>query len=235
MATTYPIPVSAPAPALRKPNFAVVLAMLALASVLSLYFSFRPDPQAAAADVTKLPMSVGAWQSPGDAQLDPETMKQILADSYVSRRYENAQTGQSVELLVVYRRFGRREFAHRPELCFPAAGYSITKKDRTTLPYAGRDAEAVYLLADGSSLGEPPTTITYLFASGKKTECDFIRQQIWMAFERVVPNKNGWTFVRLTSKRVTTDADALAAQKDFLRTLGPDLERVITTNETAKS
>jgi EpsI family protein len=220
-----------------------VIAMMAVILVLSIAFSRKPPTDIAVADVTTLPTQAGEWQLLGEIPLDEETMKQIQSDSHVHRRYVNPQ-GQPVDVLVVYRRYGRREFAHRPELCFPAAGYQILSKSQTTLPYAGRDVAAVHLIADGSKVlrndggtGVPNNTVTYFFASGGRTEHNFIRQQIWMAFERVIPNKNGWTFVRLTSDHVngSDDATMLAAQQDFMRAFGPELQRVITTdNATAQ-
>lgn len=211
----------------RSPNPIPVILMMALALVLSTAAARRPEPVVASADVTVIPKQQGDWKLDHNIDLDANTMQQILADSYVAREYKNS-AGQRVQLLVVYRRYGRREFAHRPELCFPAAGFTITKKGKTTLPYAGRDVSAVSLKA--SLPNGYRTNLAYFFASGKKTEDDFIRQQLWMAFERVIPNKNGWTFVRLVSPTVTTDDEAQAAQRDFMRTFAPAIEAAITTD-----
>ena len=217
------------------PNYLIVFALMVTTFALGTFWEMRPEPTGKIADVKEIPMQVGNWQSAGDVEIDPATMEQIKADTYVQRRYENPD-GKAVDILLVYRRYGRREFAHRPELCFPAAGYSIVTKDRTTLPYAERDAEAVHLNVDGSRVPAPNTTITYFFASGKRTECDFIKQQILMALERVIPNRNGWTFVRLTTAQTpgATDPEMVAAQQDFMRAMAPELEKVITTDAQAK-
>lgn len=217
------------------PNYMAVFALMIATFALGTFWELRPEPTGQIADVKEIPMRVGNWESAGDVEIDPVTMEQIKADTYVQRRYENPE-GKAVDILLVYRRYGRREFAHRPELCFPAAGYSVVSKDRTTLPYAGRDAEAVHLNVDGSRVPAPNTTITYFFASGKTTECDFVKQQILMAMERVIPNKNGWTFVRLTTAQTpgATDPGMVAAQQDFMRAMAPELEKVITTDVAAK-
>ena len=229
---------AAPPKTYRTPRYNLLVGTLFVAFGLSLYFASRPENISAVADVTTIPRDLPGWKCLGDLPMDEATMKQILADSYVDREYVNEQ-GQHIELLVVYRRYGRREFAHRPELCYPAGGFTITHKGMTTLPYAGHDDPAVSLIADGSNVtlsngrtGVPTTTVSYLFASGKRTEADFMRQQIWMAVERLIPNKNGWTFVRLSSPRITNDEDALRAQQDFMRTYGPSIEKVITTDGT---
>jgi EpsI family protein len=223
-----------------RPQATLVVALMAAVCALSLWFSRKPDPNVPIADVKAITLNAGDWHSQGDLPIDDVTMQQIKADTYFQRRYTNAK-GQNVDLLVVYRRYGRREFAHRPELCFPAAGYNIVSKGRATLPYGGRDVPVVHLFADGSHVvtqagtGVPNSSISYFFASGNRTECDFLRQQVWMALERLIPNKNGWTFIRLTSDVPggADDATLLAAQQDFMRAIGPDIERVITTDKAS--
>lgn len=225
------------------PRYTFLIGLMALVAAGSLWVSRKPDPNIPVADVTQITQKAGDWTAVGDVPIDDVTMKQIQADTYVQRRYTNSQ-GRTVDVLLVYRRYGRREFAHRPELCFPAAGFNIVTKDRKTLPYAGRDIEVVHLFADGSRvqrmdgrMGLPNSTITYFFASGERTECDFLRQQVVMAFERLIPNKNGWTFVRLTSDvpEGADDATMLAAQQDFLRAVGPSIQEVITTDKRTAS
>ena len=164
-------------------------------------------------------------------------MQQLGADSYTLRRYVNLKTKQQVELYVIYRRYGRREFNHNPDQCFPAGGYRVIKRDTAMLPYAGVDRPVVHMLFDGSHVerndgkeGVPDATVTYFFASGERTEHVFLKQQMWMATERFVPNRNGWTLLRLNSPKITTDEDALAAQVDFMKAFGPSIRDVITTD-----
>lgn len=215
--------------AYRTPNAIPVVVLMALALAASLFLMQRGDVEANAANVTTVPTQIGEWVMVEDVTktLDQNVMKQIEADSFIDRWYQNP-AGQRVELLLVYRRYGRREFYHRPESCFPAAGYTITKKGTVDLPYAGRKIEAVQMRAEAKGL--PPTNLAYFFASGRKTESNFMRQQWLMAFERIIPNKNGWTLVRLQSPRITTDADADAAQKDFMAAFAAQIEIAITTD-----
>jgi EpsI family protein len=218
-------------------NAVPVIVMMVLALVLTTAASRRPPASVAGADVTVIPKQLGDWKLVDEIPLDENIQKQLLADSHVARRYKNA-AGQVIELLVVYRRYGRREFAHRPELCFPAAGYTITGKGRGTLPYAGRDVPTTTLTASAPD-GNYRTNLAYFFASGRRTENNFIRQQIWMALERLIPNKNGWTFVRLQAPNLTNDEAgdqaALNAEQEFMRTFAPTIERAITTDRSHNS
>jgi EpsI family protein len=219
------------------PKLTVLGAMMAGVLVFSLFASVRAQFKAPNADARQIPPEKGRWTSPAGDMSDPALAE---ADSYLIRDYLR-DDGQHVQLLVVYRRYGRREFAHRPDQCFPAGGYVELKKDTTTLSWAGREDKAVHMLFDGSKVelsngqkGLPTTTVSYFFVSGNRSESDFMRQQLIMATERLFPNKNGWTFVRLVSPRVTTDDDALAAQQEFMKTFESDIRKVVTTDpETA--
>ena len=211
--------------------------MMAVVLAISLFASVRSSVKAPSANVREIAAELGRWKCPEGDYSDPALED---ADSYLVRSYVR-DDGARVQLLVVYRRYGRREFAHRPDQCFPAGGYIQLKKDETTLPWAGREDKAVHMLFDGSKVergdgekGVPVTTVSYFFVSGNRSESDFMRQQLIMATERLFPNKNGWTFVRLVSQRVTTDEAALEAQKDFMKTFEAEIRRVVTTDpETA--
>ncbi|MCX6366368.1 MAG: EpsI family protein [Armatimonadetes bacterium] len=212
-------------------------AMMAATLMISLVASARSTFKAPSVDVKMIPAELGRWKCP-EGDISDAALAE--SDSYLIRQYVR-DDGQQVQLLVVYRRYGRREFAHRPDQCFPAGGYVQLLKDTTTLPWAGREDTAVHMLFDGSKVeyregkfGVPVATVSYFFASGNRTESDFMRQQLIMATERLFPNKNGWTFVRLVTHRTTTDEAALAAQKDFMKTFEPEIRKIITTDpETA--
>ncbi len=215
--------------AYRAANPIPVVVLMAAALALTFFLERKPEASVTSADVRAIPLHAGDWTMVQEVKSDDAVMRQMLADSYVHRVYRN-RAGQQVTLLAVYRRYGRREFAHRPELCFPAAGYTISKKGKTTLFWAGREVPAVQIAA--SSKEGWRTNLAYFFASGKNTEENFIRQQLWMAFERLIPNKNGWTMVRLDAPTVTTRAEAQAALKDFMRAFAPAIEAAITTDRT---
>ncbi|MDX1934300.1 MAG: EpsI family protein [Capsulimonadales bacterium] len=198
----------------------------------------------------------GVWQclreqSAGDQGQDA-VMQQLKADDYFMRTYVNQNDGHVVQLYLVYRRYGRREFNHNPDMCFPAGGYVLKMRDVADLPYAGRMAPAVHMTFDGSKVerapgqvGVPETTVSYLFASGRKTEHQFLRQQLWMALERLLPNKNGWALLRLTTEHQrmtgpsTTEPisanEALSAQQDFMQAVGGEIEKAITTDATTEA
>jgi EpsI family protein len=204
----------------------------------TLTIGLLPDPTAANIDVTQVPQTIGDWEYVGDIP-DTQNAKDIVhADSMLMRQYFNRKLNQEIQLYLVYRKFGRRDFHHRPDLCFPSGGYNKVTDDKVDMHYAGGDARVSHSIYDGTNVlrgdgqkGVPMTTVTFFFASGKRTETSFMKQQLLMSVERILPNKNGWTLVRLTSPRRTTDDDALAAQKDFMQQYGDAIQQVITTDK----
>lgn len=215
------------------PKLALLGAMMVITVVLSVFATLQSKIPAARANVRVLTPELGRWRCVGSDISDSALAD---ADSYLIRNYLR-DDGQKVQLLLVYRRYGRREFAHRPDFCFPAGGFKELKRDNGTLAWAGRDDTAVHMLFDGKEVqrmdgkkGVPITTVSYFFVSGNRSESDFMRQQLIMAGERLFPNKNGWTFVRLVSERVTTDDDAQAAQQDFMKTFEGEIRSIITTD-----
>lgn len=230
----------------KRPNFNAAYILLGIALGITLFLKFQPsDDTPNTVDLKQIPVAVEGWkyQDVPESAQSADLMQQIKADSYLTRYYQSP-SGQIIELYVIYRRYGRREFNHNPDKCFPAGGWQMLTRDITDIPYAGEQRKAVTMLFDGKGVvtnvtdpatgrhkvGLPPATVTYFFASGDRTEYDFMKQQMWMALERILPNKNGWAMVRMTTIRSTNDADALAAQKEFLRVYGPGIQKVITTD-----
>ncbi len=225
-------------PAGKKPNLTALIVVLAFSFLLSVFLQSKPgDDGVANANIQNIAYERGDWKCQSEDFSDTALMSQLGADAYTLRKYVNRRTRQEVELYAIYRRYGRREFNHNPDQCFPAGGYRVIKRDTAMLPYGGTERPVVHMLFDGSHVertdgkeGVPDATVTYFFASGERTEHVFLKQQLWMATERFVPNRNGWTLIRLNSPKITTDADALAAQVDFMTSFGPSIQDVITTD-----
>jgi EpsI family protein len=226
------------APNSKKPNLTALIVILAFSFVLSVFLQIKPsDAGIANANIQNIAYERGDWKCINEDFSNTNLMQQLGADSYTLRRYMNMRTRQQVELYAIYRRYGRREFNHNPDQCFPAGGYRMIKRGTAMLPYGGSDRPVVHMVFDGSHVermdgkeGVHDATVTYFFASGARTEHVFLKQQMWMATERFIPNRNGWTLVRLNSPKITTNEDAFAAQVDFMKAFGPSIQEVITTD-----
>jgi hypothetical protein len=71
-----------------------------------------------------LPQTLGDWrvQERGESSLDPEVARIAGCSDHVIRTYANITTGANLSVLII---FGPAQavFGHRPEVCYPAAGY----------------------------------------------------------------------------------------------------------------
>jgi hypothetical protein len=69
---------------------------------------------------------LGTWSkvANSDGKLDPEIARLAGSSDYVIRSYADSRTGEVVSLLLLYG-LADSVFAHTPEVCYKAAGYSL--------------------------------------------------------------------------------------------------------------
>ncbi len=209
-----------------------VLVVLGIAALFAVPGMRQNDIPAAHADVRRLPAALGTWRMDASETTDPEQLAlsagdlaALALDSYTMRQYTDTRTGRHVQLLFEYRTLGRGAFNHRPEACYPAVGYMLSGRRTVSITYGGREQTALTAVADyRGQAGHSHQTLLYWFATGRRTESSFVRQQMEMALGRLQPARNGWGFVRLVTEDAPGDeAAALAAEQDFARQASPDL------------
>jgi hypothetical protein len=71
---------------------------------------------------SKVPMTIGNWVGT-DVEVDKATLEQAGAVNYVSRRYVNTETNQSVDLWLIVGH-SRDICRHTPDICYPSQGFS---------------------------------------------------------------------------------------------------------------
>ena len=208
----------------RTPNYILVAVLTILAASVGFYVSARTPRVSFDADLSALPMKIGVWEGK-DLDLSEEVRAGLKADHILSRQYTHSKTGETIGFLVVYRKYGRREFAHRPELCYPAAGWEIVQKTYTTLPYAGRDVPTRLVIAQEYPVEE---AIAYFFASGDRTEANYVKQQFVMAMDRLQEQKYGWAFIRLNVIASYGHEEAVELMQAFMKDAEKPLMKVLT-------
>jgi hypothetical protein len=84
------------------------------------------DMEAAGRALESFPAKFGPaerWQMRSDETLDESNVKMLQCAGYVARRYENRQTGESVQVLVLLGPTGPIS-VHTPEICYPSREYA---------------------------------------------------------------------------------------------------------------
>jgi EpsI family protein len=209
---------------MRTPNYALILVILVLTNVATYWVREKPMRVLFSPRLESLPCKLGRWDG-RDLEISAEDRKALNADALLSRGYTNAETGETAGLMIVYRKYGRRDFIHRPELCYPAHGWTIAETGTTTLPYCGHDIEATKVVAEKAGSRE---VIVYWFASGERTQASFVRQQYVMALDRFSTQRYGWAFIRINCPVVSTDEETMDTIRGLLTTASDPLLASLT-------
>jgi hypothetical protein len=128
-----------------------------------------------------LPRVLGTWRAldlpGGDGHLDPQVAKIAGAKQDVMRKYQDENTGETIEVLVIYG-MARFVFAHAPDVCYPANGFK-TNGDPTneTLAIPGSAVPARYHMSffakrSGSSVEQKQVAHTFLHNGEWREEMD---------------------------------------------------------------
>ena len=78
--------------------------------------------------LARLPLQIGNW-SGRDVVLDSRVVEKTDADQVLNRVYDRASSRQSVTLFIAYGVRFRDLMPHRPELCYPRAGWTLLRKE----------------------------------------------------------------------------------------------------------
>lgn len=150
-------------------------------------FSYFNMPRASATPITKsrfermIPETVGGWSSRKSAEL-------VLPaeDDQQDKLYENLETRiyegdglPSMMLLIGYSSIQQNDVhVHRPEVCYPAAGFPIVESKPAEIDFGPKKVYARELVADRGGLKE---RILYWVRVGEKFPIGWSEQRLVMA------------------------------------------------------
>mgnify|MGYP000972453207 CR=1 FL=1 len=206
---------------MKKPKYLIVILLFIISSCITYWVSANPVRVVFTADFNSFPKVIAKWKGE-DWKLDKEVKKGIGADQILSRTYYNDQDSKQMGLMVVYRKYGRRGFVHRPELCYPAAGWELTKKDWSTVTYKGQEIPVRYIVAERGAERE---IVIYWFSSGERNEADYVKHQVWMSLDRLSSQKYGWAFIRINAPVVSSDEDTMNDIRKFVADISDPLKK----------
>lgn len=214
----------------RTPKYVVVFLMLVFTAAVTYWVNSRPLKVLFDADLDSIPTRIGKWNGE-DMEITAEVANALDADKVLNRNYINDNAEDMMQLLVVYRKYGRRGFAHRPEMCYPAAGWEIVSKSYTTVPYGGHDVQAVKIVAQKDYVKD---IIVYWFASGQEMEANFVKQQLKMAMDRLHTQKYGWAFIRINSPVTVSEENTVENIRSFIKEASDPLMSTLTGDNSNK-
>jgi len=81
----------------------------------------------------KVPMDIGDWHGT-DRPVADEVKETAGARGYVSRRYDNAITGESVTVWLIVGH-SRNVMRHTPDICYPSSGFKKRAPENARVPF----------------------------------------------------------------------------------------------------
>lgn len=131
---------SIPAPScrrsLRAPLILVALVLLAGGAgdrwLRGMLLAADAVPLALKAPLASFPMNLGEWKGT-DLPMSERVLEVAGCDDHVYRRYVQAKTGATVDLYVAYAARPAKMLSHRPEVCYPAHGWTPLETRRHVL------------------------------------------------------------------------------------------------------
>ncbi len=130
-------------------------------------------------DLARLPMQLGDWQGRAMA-LDEALIQATDTDAHISRVYTNGT--QSVVLFVAYGVRARDLMPHRPEVCYPGAGwtYRTGQSEQLALP-DGTTLPCTIYRFDRGGLGQQSTAVlNYYIVDGQVSPDEsLLRSRAW--------------------------------------------------------
>lgn len=116
-----------------------------------------------AAAVDKIPYQSGVWLG-ADIPVTPAATDLLKPNKLIQRRYQNAETGEWFELLVVHCGDVRDMIGHYPPVCYPAHGWKLDSRATTKIEIdnAATDA-ALYSLSRNENLSRDAIDIVNFF------------------------------------------------------------------------
>jgi EpsI family protein len=175
-----------------------------------------------------LPAAFGPWTSKDATDLvapdDDDSLASRLYEQTLSRIYENNSVpGPSIMMLIAHGALQTNELSfHRPELCYPAAGFTLSHSRTLDLPLGGGVTLPVRcLLADAPARRE---SIVYWSRLGEYLPTDSAEQRsdrMKTAFEGYVPDGLLARFSALGADVEDTSAHVQAFIRDIIRATNP--------------
>jgi len=176
-----------------------------------------------------LPINLGTWKGE-EATLDPLIVRVSGATDIVTRRYVDQKTGAALEAIILYGP-SAEVFLHRPEVCYPNAGFKQLGDGETRLINVGTSEvpfrSLVYTKGEGgrAALQE----VHYSWRYHGRWSPELVKHK---EFERI-PGMFKIHLARTLTPRERRDLDN--PNEEFLKVLIPELERRLTESVSQAS
>jgi EpsI family protein len=181
----------------------------------SVFTSARTSPAPRPASLDRIPRSIAAWAGGDAAPLDPDTMRELAADAYVTRSYEAAGAAPVGLYIAFYSQQRPNVSIHSPLHCLPGTGWEPL--DVSTVDVAGPSERARRMLVRKAM---DRAVVLYWYEIHGRVVADEIASKFLLLRDSLLYGRSDAALVRLSvpvlDATQTADRDALAFARALL-------------------
>ena len=127
------------------------------------------------------PREIDGWRGL-DREIEAAVARAADVESYISRTYRHENDGRAVGLWVAFGIRARDLMPHRPEVCYPGAGWTLrgTKDIELTPADVGRVRARILEFSRGDLQSDRITVLNYFVVDGETCEdVELLRSKAW--------------------------------------------------------
>jgi EpsI family protein len=198
---------------LLKP-WAIALNLLLVTQLAGNTLLSRKEATPLVAPLTEIPRQFGEWRSPGDIEMDAESLKILHPDSYVIRVYNGPKAGLNASLFVAYFQSQRTGHApHTPQNCLPGHGWIPETRAEIELPVSDRNPVKVnrYIV----SRGDEKSIVLYWYQTPTRVVANEYGARLQLVMDSIRYNRSDTALVRVVAPILDDEAAADRAAVQF--------------------
>lgn len=196
-------------------GFVVLIALLLVASAVSLRLFLRERTMHDKVNINTFPMTVGEWKG-RSLEIKDYEYKLLETRNLISREYANP-SGEKLYLFIIYSETNRSVF-HPPEVCMLGSGLNIIDKQLEKINSDGKVFSTNKLYAEKDKFKE---LVLYSYKAGDLYTNNFYLQQAYLALHQVFGKLTPGATIRVSMSIGSDEHATLATLKDFLgKTVG---------------
>ena len=202
--------------------------ILLTAGILFQHLLYRPaNTLSAQGTLQGVPYQVGGWQGV-DQPLERHVLDVLGLDAYVQRRYLDDR-GRVLWLYVGYYHHQRQgKGIHSPKHCYPGAGWSMVEKGTETVSIPGEDPNEITVNRIVFQREGARQVILYWFQSTHRIVHSEYAQRLYLVLDAIVHHRTDGALVKVSAPISGDPGEALAAQKEFIKLIFPDLRKSLS-------
>ena len=173
-------------------RFVILVLLLVAGIVLSLVLGRLGDPLVSAETrdlkipFSEFPVTIGAWKGK-DRPLSPKEISIAGMDSYLRRVYSNSDGRTAVLYLCYYgnKARGMESIYHNPTICFPSAGWELTRTGRRSIRLNDIAKKFNVSLDHFRKSGSRLVVLNFFVVDGEVLEDSPRNKPFWLALDKL--------------------------------------------------